>query len=96
MQVEIRKPIYSNENGDFVCVRDKYINLAIKRRETLFVKSKNTSGEFFPKWIRATAKKMKKEFLIKGVPMVLFCWIIPLNKGKTEEEKMKEFSKLCL
>jgi len=69
IKVVINKPLYN----DFVTIRDTYLNQAKKEGRKLLISSPN-QGECLvsaDKWIE-TGKRMEKEFLIKGNPMVLY------------------------
>ena len=94
--IEIRKPLYSTSAGDYVCIRDKYINEAIRNRQFLKIITPNTEAIYPPKHWRKIGKKIEKEFLIKGVPMTLFCGFVPLRKKQTEDEKSEEMVKVYL
>ena len=92
--IEIFKPLYTTEEGDMVCVRDKEVNLAIKFRQMLRVISKNGQAEFYPKWVKKNSKIMEKVFLRPEEPMKLYQLFIPKSKKKTQEEIKDEETKM--
>lgn len=68
VEVKIEKPLY----GTMVYIRDKYLKQAIKENGPLTIICAGKKYMVGPyKWLE-DAKKMEKEFLIPGKPMVLY------------------------
>jgi hypothetical protein len=93
---KIEKPLYSTPDYDYVCIYAKHIDNAVKNRQFIHIRSKNTEGTFEPKWWRKTGQKIEKEYRIKGVPMVLYCNAVRINKPQTSEQEAEDFSRRCL
>ena len=89
LAVKIYKPIYSDEGGCVVGVRDKYINQAIRNKERIKVisywKGQETSKDFNPKDIKLISKKIEKVFLRPEEPMVLYEVRLPRAMSQAEE-----------
>jgi hypothetical protein len=92
LEINIREPLYSTEEGDTVCIYNKKINDAIKNRQYILIRSKNGEKVFMPKWIRENCPIIEKVFLRPDEPMKLYKIFIPKRKLKTEEEEIKELS----
>ena len=68
MQIEIKKPIYS----DYIYIRKETLELAARLGELLEVKIPQGSRAIDPKEWMAKGKIMKKIFKQPGNPMILF------------------------
>jgi len=90
--INIKKPLYSVEDGDVVGVYDREIKMAIKFRQMLRVISKNGEADFYPKWIKKNCPTISKVFLRPEEPMILYKLFIPRQKIITEDEKLKKLS----
>ena len=66
--VPLKTPIYGNN----FAIRDKWINLAIKTKKALLIRTPLGQEIISPKQFKKEATKFKKEFLIPGVPMVMY------------------------
>lgn len=75
--VKMEKYLYKYSNTGVIRLRDKYIALAINSNRPLVIRCPDGEKVFFGKQIKLEGKKVKEEFLIKGVPMTLFELIIP-------------------
>ena len=68
VDIEIRKPLYHN----FVRIRDKYINQAIREGKQLRIKIPQGVGIHDPAEWKRTGKRVEQVFLIPDRPMILF------------------------
>jgi len=93
--VEIKKPLYENEEGCVVNVRDKYVLGAIKSREPIKISSwwrgQPTSKIFNPRDIKASCKIVKQVFLRPDEPMKMYQIFIP--RPKSYDEEIEEMAK---
>ena len=68
VKVNILKPVY----GNFVYIRNTYINEALKKGVDLEITVPNGTATVNPnEWLKG-AKRLEKEFRIPGHPMILF------------------------
>ena len=92
MKIVIKEPLYKTKDGVVVGIRDKYVYQAEKKREPLIVICQDCKGSFSPSQIK------KNPFIEKVFkypePMKLFKIFLPIKKS--EDEKMRRLSKLCL
>ena len=83
INVEIKKPIYANYCG----IRDKYIFQAKKYHKDLRITTPLGVTTISPTKFMQGADRIEKEFLIPGVPMVLYARNLVPDK---EEPKIVE------
>ncbi len=92
--IEIRKPLWENENGSWVCIYDRHIKEAIRNKQFIQIITPHDTAVYMPKEWKKMAKRMKKVFLIPNHPMNLLCGYIKSPKKKTYEEEIEYLAKL--
>lgn len=68
VEIEIKKPLY----GSMVYIRDKYLKQAMKENGPINIICDGKKYMISPYEWTSDAKKMEKEFLIPGKPMILY------------------------
>jgi hypothetical protein len=90
LTIDIRKPLF----GNFVYLRDIYIDRAIRQKTKIRVKIPNGEAIIEPakwkNWAIKNNKVMKKVFKFPDNPMVLYGGWLKAIPPKTEAEKQKE------
>jgi hypothetical protein len=86
--VEIEKPMYHYSNYSIVRLDEKWIKFAIHNFVSIVITTPKGEKVFFPKQIIREGKKVKEEFLIKGVPMTLYEIAIP-DGEKSDPDRWK-------
>ena len=82
----MEKPLF----GTKYYIRDKYIDIAKKRKLKLVLKTPDGIATYTPKEWMTGAEKMEKVFLIEDHPMILFGKHIKDDVFKREERKKAE------
>ena len=86
INITIRQPIY----GNYVGIREKYIRQAQKYHKDLRITTPLGVTTISPSKFLQGADRIEKEFLIPGVPMVLYCK--NLTPDPKEPEIVEDFT----
>lgn len=92
IDIHIHKPLY----GSFVYIREKYVDLAIKKGKLLKITIPEGTFERDPKEWKETGQRIEKVFLKPDEPMVLWGNHVVKLKGKetVEDKKIESQDKL--
>lgn len=85
--IKLHKPIY----GTNYAIRDKYIIQAIKSRRKLLLRTPEGQEIIDPKQYKKESRKIEKEFLIPGKPMVLYQRTLHLSDTQPIEKYTMEW-----
>ncbi len=77
VKVNIKKPMYDN----YVSIRRKYINEAIRKGVDLEITTPNGTGTVDPEYWVATGKRIEKVFKRPDCPMILIANHVPIHGG---------------
>jgi hypothetical protein len=88
-KIVITKPLYDN----YVCIREKYVDRAIKNRDQLLIEIPQGRAIHNPKDWKLTGKIMEKVFLRPDEPMRLICNYANFKKMSPEEESLEMVKK---
>ena len=85
---DFEKAMYHYSNYGTVRLDEKWVKFAIHNFVSIVITTPKGEKTFFPKQIIKEGKKVKEEFLIKGVPMTLFEIAVP-DGEKSDPDRWK-------
>lgn len=84
--IDIDKAMYRHANYGIIRLDEKWVKFAVHNFVNIVIRTPEGEKVFMPKEIKRDGKKVKEEFLIKGVPMVMFEIAIP-DREKSDTDR---------
>lgn len=86
--VDFLSALYKHLNYGVVRLDEKWIKFAIHNFVNIVITTPDGEKVFFPKQVKKEGKRVKEEFKIPGVPMIMYEIAIP-DVQKSDEERWK-------